>query len=246
MGETVPVDVAAFDYVEKLEATQDPVEIRRLFEEKLRDIGATNFALIEYSLVTSTFQRGVIDDHMPDEWKQRYFQNNYVADDPVVKEVMVRLEPFLWSEVLDKGGHAKKERRVVHEASEFGMNDGIVVPIFGPKGYAAMMTLAGPHLEMNPRLRASIHMIALYTHNRLTRLLRSERSIVNLARTLTGREIECLQWVAQGKSDWEIGEILTISEATAHGYVESAKRKIGVATRMQAVVGAMLDGALRI
>ena len=30
------------------------------------------------------------------------------------------------------------------------------------------------------------------------------------------REIECLQWVASGKTDWEIGRVLGIAAATAH------------------------------
>ena len=44
---------------------------------------------------------------------------------------------------------------------------------------------------------------------------------------LTPREIECMKWVAVGKSNWEIGQVLGISEATAHFHVENAKKKLG-------------------
>jgi DNA-binding CsgD family transcriptional regulator len=61
---------------------------------------------------------------------------------------------------------------------------------------------------------------------------------------LSERERECLSWVATGKSDWEIGEILSISEKTANAHIERAKTKLGVPTRMQAVVMALHAGAI--
>ena len=64
--------------------------------------------------------------------------------------------------------------------------------------------------------------------------------------SLTDREVECLQWIAAGKSDWQIGKILNISQKTVNYHVENVKRKFGVATRIQAVVAAMRQGQLAI
>ena len=61
---------------------------------------------------------------------------------------------------------------------------------------------------------------------------------------LTQRETECLQWVGLGKTDWEIGAILDISPKTVNHHVESAKRKLDVATRLQAVTAAMSRGLI--
>jgi LuxR family transcriptional regulator, quorum-sensing system regulator BjaR1 len=52
---------------------------------------------------------------------------------------------------------------------------------------------------------------------------------------LTRRERDCLAYVAEGKSDWEISVILSISEATARFHVDNARRKLGAVTRAQAV-----------
>jgi len=57
--------------------------------------------------------------------------------------------------------------------------------------------------------------------------------------SLTARELECLRWTAQGKTDSEIGTILTISARTARFHIENAKRKFGVSTRIQAVAEAL-------
>ena len=50
--------------------------------------------------------------------------------------------------------------------------------------------------------------------------------------------------VAQGKSDWEIGRMLGISESTVHKHIEDAKRRFGVSTRIQLVVRSLADAKL--
>jgi DNA-binding CsgD family transcriptional regulator len=61
---------------------------------------------------------------------------------------------------------------------------------------------------------------------------------------VTARESEILVWVAAGKSDWAIGQILRISRKTVNFHVENAKRKLGVGTRVQAVLVALRRGLI--
>jgi DNA-binding CsgD family transcriptional regulator len=61
---------------------------------------------------------------------------------------------------------------------------------------------------------------------------------------LTARERECLHWVSQGKTDFEIGVILGISARTARFHIENSKRKLGVTSRVQAVTAAMRAHAI--
>jgi DNA-binding CsgD family transcriptional regulator len=61
---------------------------------------------------------------------------------------------------------------------------------------------------------------------------------------MTARESEVLAWVAAGKSDWAIGQILNISGKTVNFHVENAKRKLGAGTRVQAVIAAMRGGLI--
>ena len=61
---------------------------------------------------------------------------------------------------------------------------------------------------------------------------------------LSAREAEVLHWIMVGKSDWQVGKILTISSKTVNYHIENVKRKFGVATRMQAVVAALKSGAV--
>jgi LuxR family transcriptional regulator, quorum-sensing system regulator BjaR1 len=242
-GSTQTFGVAAFEYVDRLQSINDPALIQEAFANALAGLGVTNFALLEFSPDPNAFGDSVIDERMPTEWKQRYFTQRYVERDPVITEVMTNVEPFLWSEALEKAGADKSQQRIFHEASEFRLNEGMCIPIYGPRRYMAWVTLAGAQLDQAPGSRAALHVMALYTHNRLVKL---QRATTPSAPDLTQRETECLRWVAKGKSDWEIGEILSISERTAHWYIENAKRKLGVATRLQAVISAVTAGLIAI
>lgn len=62
---------------------------------------------------------------------------------------------------------------------------------------------------------------------------------------LTPRQLECLQWAGEGKSSTDIASILNLSPATVDGYVAEACRRLGVRTRIQAIVEAYRKGWLR-
>ena len=61
---------------------------------------------------------------------------------------------------------------------------------------------------------------------------------------VTPRECQILRWVAAGKSDWAIAQILGISRKTVNFHVENAKRKLGTSTRVQAVLVAAHRGLM--
>lgn len=52
---------------------------------------------------------------------------------------------------------------------------------------------------------------------------------------LSPRERDAIAYVAEGKTDWEIGRILGVSEATARFHVDNARKKLGAVNRAHAV-----------
>jgi len=61
---------------------------------------------------------------------------------------------------------------------------------------------------------------------------------------LTGRELECLEWVSHGKTSWEIAVILELSERTINFHLGNACQKLGVYGRQHAVAKALKLGIL--
>jgi DNA-binding CsgD family transcriptional regulator len=62
---------------------------------------------------------------------------------------------------------------------------------------------------------------------------------------LTVREKECLKWAADGKSAWEIGNILHISDRTVNFHLNNKVQKLGVTNRQHAVAKATLKGIIQ-
>jgi LuxR family quorum-sensing system transcriptional regulator SolR len=53
------------------------------------------------------------------------------------------------------------------------------------------------------------------------------------------RERECLKWAADGKTAWEIGQILGIARRTAVFHVNNIVQKLGASNKTQAIVRAL-------
>lgn len=61
---------------------------------------------------------------------------------------------------------------------------------------------------------------------------------------LTQREGEALLWVAEGKTAWEAGTILGISEATTNAHIASAATKLRASNRAHLITRAFVEGIL--
>lgn len=61
-------------------------------------------------------------------------------------------------------------------------------------------------------------------------------------RMLSKRETECLTWVANGKTAWEVAQILAISESTVTFHIENAKKKLAAVTVTHAVALSVSKG----
>lgn len=55
---------------------------------------------------------------------------------------------------------------------------------------------------------------------------------------LSQRQIQVLAWVLEGKTAWEIGRILGLSYRTVDGHLRQVYIKLGVRSRLQAVLRA--------
>jgi len=63
--------------------------------------------------------------------------------------------------------------------------------------------------------------------------------------SLTSREAEILTWIARGKTSAEIAQILDLSKRTVDFHTDSARAKLGVATRTEAAVKAVVERLIK-
>ncbi|MFE1597958.1 helix-turn-helix transcriptional regulator [Methylobacterium sp. ID0610] len=169
----------------------------------------------------------------PDEWARRYYARNYILHDPAVRGIGERASGFSWS---DPGLYAPDDpnaRRVLGEAGEFGLREGFTLPLLTLEGDTAGVSFVGERLDLSPAVRGMLTLVGTYALGQA--LLIANGQAEALAEPLSPRERESLQWAADGKSDWEIGEAMGISEHGAIRHLRAVRRKLGTTSRAHAV-----------
>jgi DNA-binding CsgD family transcriptional regulator len=125
----------------------------------------------------------------------------------------------------------------------------MAVPIHVDRNLLVSFVFNRSKRDFSDRDRACLDLIRPHLGNffRLTRAIDSARTAPSTRSTaadppLTAREREVLHWLAGGKTDRDIGEILGISPRTVHKHLQRIYEKLGVETRTAAVMR-MLSGA---
>ena len=85
------------------------------------------------------------------------------------------------------------------------------------------------------RMVADLQLFAVYAQDAAQRVLLPASAEQGNLPSLTARERECLRWTMEGKTAWELGCILGISEHTAIRHVNRATHKLGAVNKHQAV-----------
>ncbi len=80
----------------------------------------------------------------------------------------------------------------------------------------------------------------------VAQLLRHRDVVAGRKPTLTGREVEVIQLIAQGCTSREIGERLYISENTVKNHVRNILDKLGLHSRNEAVMYALREDLISI
>lgn len=155
---------------------------------------------------------------------------------PVLSRALEQIEPFSREEARETQLTAQQHDILSYVGKTLGITDGWTFPITKDGVREGIVMIAGQNPDMSPVLRSMLHLLAHLAFQKSETL---DGDAKGESRTLTARELECLRWVSVGKTDSEIAVILSIKPRTARFHIENAKRKLGVATRVQAVAEAM-------
>src|SRR5580692_3522697 len=182
----------------------------------------------------------VVLHRWPEKWSQRYFSQGYLFDDPTIQRVTTSTEPFLWSELEASYRDSPSARRIMEEAREFALGFGFTVPMLTLDGQSAGFSIASDRGELPPHYRGPLQLLAMYSFGRALSLADRPPSV-----KLTPREADVLQWIAEGKSDWEISKILHVSEHLVDKMARQIRIKFGATNRTQAVAQALRHKIIR-
>jgi LuxR family transcriptional regulator, quorum-sensing system regulator BjaR1 len=218
-------------------------EVQAAFMREMRALGFTYAACASHVDPLRPPAEAVMMVDYPLVWLQRFSANNYARRDPVYWAARRQTLPFQWSDRVFRAALAADQLRILSEAAEVGLADGITIPIHAPDALPASCSLViGPD-GVDPLNAQKATWYAVYAHECARRL---RAAGLPAKPQLSPRERQCVQLMGQGKDDGAMAIILDLSEHTVHNIVRRAMQKYGVGSRMQAFVRALKDGQIRL
>jgi DNA-binding CsgD family transcriptional regulator len=180
------------------------------------------------------------------DWRRRYVEAGLAEGDDLLRSGLTSRAPTTWRRF--RANHPKAGSLVYDEARQFRLHDGFYLPMPQTDGSMLGVSMMVQHkLDPDPRTLAALHLMAHYFSYGAERLGLCP-PLVGATNDplpdLTRRQRECLAWVGAGKSSWEIGEILKLSEHTVNEHLGAARKRLRVHTTTQAVIEAVRRGQI--
>lgn len=228
-------------------ATADSIEaITELCRFHCKQFGFDAFV---YALRIPTHfseSRLVLIKGYPDPWLEHYFSNAYYEIDPIIAYCINYVTPIQWHELM-KITSNPHSLEMMNAAGEFGLKEGVTMPIHSPHGELGILSFAlsrptAVAREITQQAMPYIQLLAGYLHEATRRVLNLENMQGHSPLTL--REKECMKWVADGKTSWEISRLLNLSERTVNFHLNNAMQKLQASNRQHAVIKATLQGLI--
>lgn len=230
------------DYIERINEIKEMDQLVKFIEALGAESGFDGFFFGGTGMLDLNLAPALTN--YPAEWLQRYTDAELYLNDPVHIFSMAAIRPFLWPEAAARLSDRDLPGHVLEQASEHGLLSGYVVPLLKIEQNTVAISFSTDHPNDLAPDHTNIDIACRYLYATARSIAQNPSAPENIH--LTPRERECLHWVANGKSDWEIAGILSITQRTAHAHVENAKTKLNCVTRAQAVLEALRHGFLNL
>lgn len=219
-----------------------------LFRE--RGFSRANYGLTRFRLASSI---GDPDDAIyltsfPSEYSNAYFRGGFYARTALYRWAVENQGSCTWRWVEDsllRGELSEEEAAAVRQNAVWGLRAGITVSfadattrVKGALGLAADPELDHDAVEaIHARHGREIEAVANMMHLRICQLPHATKR-----RTLSARQREALEWVAEGKTTQDIATLMGVSAAMVEKHLRLARAALNVDTTAQAVAkGTLLN-----
>jgi DNA-binding CsgD family transcriptional regulator len=225
-------------------------ELRDALQRRFNSIGIEYFTVHD---VTDLPQGKVVFDgfyEIPPAFNAVFSDTATAKHDPVMQTMKHSSLPLVW----DREFYARAGALAIWERqAEFGVKYGIDVVMHMPRGkHFALGFFSDAPVSNDDAVVTEVvgglqlltaHAEAAYRRITQGNAIVTDRSSFD-ERVLTAREREVLKWGADGKTAWETGRILSISESAVRKHMESVIAKLGSANKQHAIATALRTGVI--
>lgn len=225
---------------------QDRDQFRGELVRFANDLGfetVTAIAVIDHALTAPEF---IPVGNASDEYREACVDASNGRRDPVLQHCKRTSVPIIW----DQRTYTSCGLGDMWEVqAQYGYSNGIALALHMPEGKHFVLGVdrdqpVPAHKGELTRVVADLQLFAVLAQDVALRVLAPAPAQAE-APALTPRELECLRWTMDGKTAWEIGSILGVTERTVVHFVNNAMHKLGCVNKHQAVMKALRLGLIR-
>ncbi|HZT04531.1 MAG TPA: LuxR family transcriptional regulator [Steroidobacteraceae bacterium] len=214
------------------------------FRNAIEELGVRFFAFCSHVDPLVPPPGAILLHSYPAAWVRTFSEAGYFDFDPVLELAERDPRPFFWDVAFRAERTTAAQKRLLAEAAGLGIAHGFTVPLhlsWLPGTLRASCSVVPERGRINPQRALFIEALAqhLYACMYHAQVARHTSRI-----KLTPRERQCLALAAHGKTDWDIGHILHLSECTVHTHFQRLMERLGVCTRRQAIAYALVSGEI--
>jgi DNA-binding CsgD family transcriptional regulator len=232
------------DYLSVLEA-RDQAQFRSVVVRFAQQLG---FDTVSASAIVDRPDTGsefVAVHNTPAAFEQTFENLNIGRRDPVMQHCKRHTVPIVWGQktYLDQGSIDLWDAQ-----AQYGYRNGIAMALHLPEGRHFFLgvdrdqPLPADRVELT-RLVADLQLFAVHAQDTAMRVLISE-ALQPERPALTPRELDVLRWTMDGKTAWEVGQLLNIAERTTVQHLQNAMKKLQCNSKHQAVLKALRLGLI--
>ncbi len=232
------------DYLSVLEA-KDKAQFQSVVVRFARQLG---FSTVSAMAVADRLPGGaefVTVHNTPLAFEETFKDSNVGRRDPVMQHCKKNTMPIIWGQdtYLHQGAVDLWENQ-----APFGYRNGIAMALHLPEGRHFFIgvdrdqSLPTDRIELT-RMVADLQLFAVHAQDTAMRVLISAE-LQPERPALTPRELEVLRWTLEGKTAWEAGALLSITERTVVTHLQNAMQKLHCNSKHQAVLKALRLGLI--
>ena len=237
-----PIDLAE-SFIEYSEAETRIEQLSLRFQHGLQDLGFRYFACSTHVDPLDPRQ-GITLLNYPREWVEWYSEKQLHLIDPVFKRADRTRRSFYWDDPAFLKSMSPRQRKMQVAAGQFGVAHGFTVPIHSPMS-SASCSVVPDSSKITRRSYTAVALMSMQLFDRVERIQHPCEPLLDVCE-FSPRERQCLYFAAAGKTDEELALLLGLRKSTAHNYVESAKKRLSMSHRIQAIVYAIGTRQIRV
>lgn len=235
------------DLIESIDHADSSSDLYCLLEETCNRLGITYITYGTTLPVSFKSQTIFVLSNKPADWQQDYESNDFIGADPRIIRARKQITPVIWRDIRPKN---EQEKRVMETIARYGFCDGMTLSARNTRNEFGFLHLT--FMQKGKKLSSRLAYLAPYMQLLMNYIhtagyeiflrehaLGADEELRPLDVRLTDRERECLIWLAEGKTTWEIAQILKVKESTINNHLTQASNKLHTNNRAHTVAKAI-------